>query len=236
MFPWLSTLLRLHPPQPWTSLLLFLWFLHLDRFDFHFKAASRVPLQRLYTVPATYTPYDCLDRYSGLFHAFPLPLICAVIVVILVNFRHFRGGSLSFSSCVLTWSRSWRDLTPCPLNTSPVLEKHRRVVWYLLLIADTDRSFQLLIIDSIIIATVKRTVERVCALRPVCSRRTSILQTANWNSIALIIRNYLNITCVIKSNSSRPGSRTGIWSRTPPGAIIPYTKECSISKTPVTSG
>lgn len=72
------------------------------------------------------------------------------------------------------------SLTPCPLNTSPVKEKHRRVVWYLLLIADTDRPLHLLIIiESIIIAAVPRTVERVCALRSVRSRRTLILYTAN---------------------------------------------------------
>jgi hypothetical protein len=47
-------------------------------------------------------PNDCLDSSSGIFYAFPLPLICAVIVVIFVNFRHFMGGLLSFSSCVLT--------------------------------------------------------------------------------------------------------------------------------------
>ena len=49
-------------------------------------------------VPAAYVTNDCLDSCSGIFYAVPLPLICAVIVVIYFNFRHFRGSSLSFSS------------------------------------------------------------------------------------------------------------------------------------------
>ena len=127
MFPWLSSLLRPHPPQPCTSLLLTLRVLRLHRFDYYYKADSRVPLQRLFTVPAAYMPNDCLDSSSGLFYAFPLPLICAVIVVIFVNFRHFVAVYFR-SAPVNLPERLLSSLTPCPLNTSRVDGKHRRVV------------------------------------------------------------------------------------------------------------
>ena len=35
------------------------------------------------------------------------------------------------------------SLVPCLLNTSRIVGKHRRVVWYLLLIADTDKPFSI---------------------------------------------------------------------------------------------
>jgi len=127
MFPWLSSLLRLHPPQPWTSLLLTSRVLRLGRFDFHYKAASHVPSQRLYTVPAVYMPNDRPDSYSGFLCAVPLPLRCAVMVVVYLIFDTFYTVHLR-SAPVYSPERLLSSLTPCPLNTSPVKEKHRKVV------------------------------------------------------------------------------------------------------------
>jgi len=91
------------------------------------------------------------------------------------------------SAPVFSLERLLSPLTPCPLNTSRVVGKHRRVVWYLLLIADTDRPFQsLIIIESIIIATVTRPVERVCTLRSVGSRRTLIFHTPDTIAVTLV--------------------------------------------------
>jgi len=69
------------PPQPCSSLLSTSRIVRLGLFDYHYKVASRVPLQRLHTVPAAYVTNDCTDGYSGILYTLPLPLICAVIVI-----------------------------------------------------------------------------------------------------------------------------------------------------------
>ena len=103
-------------------------------------------------------PNDCTVGISGVLCAFPLPLKCSVIVVIFLLFDTFYTVHLR-SAPVYSPERLKSSLTPCPLNTAPVKEKHRRVVWYLLLLADTDRPFNCLLnvnnqLLSIIIATV----------------------------------------------------------------------------------
>ncbi len=116
-FQQLSILLRLHPPQTGTSLLLALRVLRLCRFDSHCRSASHVPLLRLSTVPAAYMPNDCTERYSGMLCTLPLPLKCAVIVVIAPLFDtssavHLRSAPVNLPE------RLMPSLTPCPLNTS----------------------------------------------------------------------------------------------------------------------
>ena len=85
-----SSLLRLHPPQPCTSLLSTSRVLRLCLFDSYCMVVSRVPLQRLCTVPAASMTNDCTDGDSGFLCTFPLPLTCAVIVIVLVKFSTFH--------------------------------------------------------------------------------------------------------------------------------------------------
>jgi len=118
-FQQLSTLLRLHPPQTGTSLLLALRVFRLCRFDFHCRSASHVPLLRLSTVPAAYMPNDCTERNSGILCTLPLPIRCSVIVVFVSSFDtssavHLRSAPVNLPE------RLMPSLSPCPLNTSRV--------------------------------------------------------------------------------------------------------------------
>jgi len=65
----------------------------------------------------------------------------------LLKFRYLIGSSLSFSSYINTWSVSFNTPFPCPLNTSPVQEKHRRAVWQMPLLAPAGGSILQLIVS-----------------------------------------------------------------------------------------